>query len=57
MANVFLVMDNIFGRDYDRISLGYTGADPADRMLDNQSEIDAYYCVQLAPEFQIGPVL
>ncbi len=57
MANVGLVIDNIFGQDHDRIGLGYTWADPADRTLDNQSEIDAYYRVQLTPEIQIGPTL
>ena len=57
MANVGLVIDNIFGQDNDRIGLGYTWADPADRTLDNQSEIDAYYRVQLTPEIQIGPTL
>lgn len=57
MVNVGLVIDNIFGQDNDRIGLGYTWADPADGMLDNQSEIDAYYRVQLTPEIQIGPTL
>jgi len=57
MANVGLVIDNIFGQDNDRIGVGYTWADPADRTLDNQSEIDAYYHVQLTSEIQIGPTL
>jgi porin len=57
MANVGLVIDNIFGQDHDRIGLGYTWADPADGSLDNQSEIDAFYRVQLTPEIQIGPTL
>ena len=45
MTNVGLVIDNIFGQDNDCIGVGYTWADPADRALDNQSEIDAYYRV------------
>jgi porin len=57
MANVGLVIDNIFGQDHDRIGLGYTWADPADGTLDDQSEIDAFYRVQLTPEIQIGPTL
>jgi porin len=57
MANIGLVIDNIFGQDNDRIGLGYTWAEPADGRLDNQSEIDAYYRVQLTPEIQIGPTL
>jgi porin len=57
MVNAGLVIDNIFGQDNDRIGLGYTWADPADGKLDNQSEIDAYYRLQLTPEIQIGPTL
>ena len=49
--------DNIFDQDKDRIGIGYTWADPADRKLDDQSVIDAYYRVQLTPEIQIGPTL
>lgn len=57
MANVGVVVDGILGQANDRIGVGYTWSDPADRMLDNQSMIDAYYRVQLTPEIQIGPTL
>ena len=57
MANAGLVVDGIFGQDKDRIGVGYTWSDPADRALNNQSEIDAYYRVQLTPEIQVGPTL
>ena len=57
MANLGLVIDNIFGQDNDRIGLGYTWAKPADGALDDQSEVDAYYRVQLTPQIQIGPTL
>ena len=45
----------LVGQDNDRIGLGYSWADPADGPLDDQSEIDAFYRVQLTPEIQIGP--
>jgi len=57
MASVGLVIDNIFGQDTDRIGFGYTWADPADRALHKQSEIDAHYRGQLTPEIQIAPTL
>jgi porin len=57
MVNVGLVTDNIFDQDKDRIGIGYTWSDPADRSLDDQGVIDAYYRVQLTPEIQIGPTL
>jgi len=57
MANVGLVIDDIFGQDKDRIGVGYTWSDPADRSLDKENMIDAYYRVQLTPEIQIGPTL
>jgi porin len=55
MANVGLVIDEIFGQANDRIGVGFTWADAADRTLDDQSTIDAYYRVQLTPEIQVGP--
>jgi porin len=55
MANVGLVIDDIFGQANDRIGVGYTWSDPANRALDDQSEIDAYYRVQVTPEIQISP--
>jgi porin len=57
MVNIGLVTDNIFGQDKDRIGIGYTWSDPADRSLDDQGVINAYYRVQLTPEIQIGPTL
>ena len=55
MANVGLVINNIFGQDKDRIGIGYTWSDPADKSLDDQGVIDAYYRVQVTPEIQVGP--
>jgi porin len=55
MANVGLVIDGIFGQANDRIGVGYTWSDPANRALDDQSEIDTYYRVQVTPEIQVGP--
>jgi porin len=57
MANAGLTIDGIFGQDKDRIGVGYTWSDPADRSLDEQNMIDAYYRVQLTPEIQVGPTL
>ena len=57
MANVGLVLDGIFGQANDRIGVGYTWSDPADRSLDDQSAIDAYYRVQLTPEIAVSPKL
>ena len=57
MANAGLVIDEIFGQANDRIGVGYTWSDPADRTLDDQGAIDAYYRVQLTPEIQVGPTL
>jgi porin len=55
MANVGLVIDGIFGQANDRIGVGYTWSDPANHELDDQSQIDTYYRVQVTPEIQIGP--
>jgi porin len=55
MANVGLVINEIFGQSYDRIGIGYTWSDPANHELDNQKQIDAYYRVQVTPEIQVGP--
>ena len=57
MANVGLVVDEIFGQANDRIGVGFTWSDPADKALDHQSTIDAYYRVKVTPEIQVGPTL
>jgi len=57
MANVGLVIDEIFGQENDRFGIGYTWSDPADRALDNQSTIDAYYRVHVTPEIAVSPTL
>jgi porin len=57
MANVGLVIDDIFGQSKDCIGVGYTWSDPADRALDDQSMIDTYYRVQVTPEISVGPTL
>jgi porin len=57
MANAGLVIDGIFGQADDRIGVGYTWSDPADRALDEQGEIDSYYRVQVTPEIQVGSTL
>jgi len=56
-VNAGLVIDNIFGQTNDRIGIGYTWSDPADKSLDDENMIDAYYRVQLTPEIQVGPTL
>ncbi|TNF51499.1 MAG: hypothetical protein EP304_00515 [Deltaproteobacteria bacterium] len=55
MANVGLVINEIFGQAYDRIGIGYTWSDPANHRLNQQSTIDSFYRVQLTPEIQFGP--
>ena len=57
MVNAGVVIDDILGRSNDRIGVGYTWADPADRTLENQDAINAYYRIQLTREIQIGPTL
>jgi porin len=57
MANVGLVIDEIFGQSKDRIGVGYTWSDPADRSLDEQGMIDAYYRVQMTPLIEVGPTI
>ncbi len=57
MANTGLVIDGIFGQANDRVGFGYTWSNPADRTLDNQGTIDAYYRVQLTPEIEVGATL
>ena len=44
-------------QDKDRIGVGYTWSEPADRRLGHRGAIDAYYRVQLTPEIQISPKL
>ena len=55
MVNVGVVVDGIFGQANDRVGIGYTWVEPADRSLNNQDTVDAYYRVQLTPEIQVGP--
>ena len=55
MLNVGMVMNDIFGQSQDRIGIGYTWSDPADKSLNEQSTIDVYYRVQVTPEIQVGP--
>ena len=55
MANAGLVIDGIFGQANDRIGVGYTWTDPVNHRLDDQSQIDMYYRVQITPEIQFGP--
>jgi porin len=50
-----LVINGIFGQAYDRIGIGYTWSDPANHELDDQSQIDLYYRVQVTLEIQFGP--
>jgi len=57
MVNAGLVIDGIFGQANDRVGVGYTWSDPADRTLQDQSAIDAYYRLQLTPEIEVGPTL
>ena len=57
MANVGLVIDGIFGQSDDRIGVGFTWSGPADRTLDDQGMIDAYYRVQVTPEISLSPML
>jgi porin len=57
MANLGLVTDGIFGQANDRIGVGFTWSDPADKVLDNQSTIDAYYHVQVMREIAVSPTL
>jgi porin len=57
MANTGLVIDGIFGQVNDRVGFGYTWSNPADRTLDDQGTIDAYYRVQLTPEIEVGVTL
>jgi porin len=55
MANVGLAINGIFGQAYDRIGIGFTWSDPANHDLDDQSQIDMYYRVQVTPEIQFSP--
>ena len=55
MVNAGLVIDGIFGQANDRIGVGYTWTEPANDELDDQSQIDTYYRVQVTPEIQVGP--
>ena len=57
MANVGFAIDGLFGQSNDRIGVGFTWSDPADKALDDQSTIDAYYRVQVTPEVAISPTL
>ena len=57
MANIGMALDEIFGQARDRVAVGYTWSDPANRSLDEQHTIDAYYRVQVTPEIQFGPTL
>lgn len=57
MINVGLVTNGIFGQENDRVGVGYTWSDPADRNLDDQGVINGYYRVQVTPEIQFGPTI
>ncbi|MHC4119523.1 MAG: carbohydrate porin [Planctomycetota bacterium] len=57
VANVGLVINEIFGQANDRVGVGFVWSDPADKVLDDQKEIDAYYRVQMTPRIAFGPTL
>ncbi len=57
MVNGGLAIDNIFGQSKDRIGIGITWAEPADRTLRNQKAIDMFYRVQVTPEIAVSPTL
>lgn len=55
MVNGGVAVDDIFGQSNDRIGIGLTWARSADGDLGNQGAIDAFYRIQVTPEFTIGP--
>ena len=57
MVNGGVAMDGIFGQSNDRIGIGLTWAEPATGGLDDQWAADAFYRIQVTPEFTIGPTL
>lgn len=50
-------MDRIFGQNNDRVGVGFTWAEPAAGSLDDQWAIDAFYRIQVTPEFTFGPTV
>jgi len=57
VINVGTTIDGIFGQANDRVGVGVTWSDPADRGLDDQGTIDAYYRLQVTPEIAVGPTV
>lgn len=57
MVNGGLAIDNIFGQSNDRIGIGLTWAEPADRSLRDQKALDVFYRIQTTPEIAITPTL
>lgn len=57
MASAGLAIDGILHHTSDRLGVGYTWADPADRTLGDQNAINAYYRIQLTPEIQVSPIV
>lgn len=56
-ATLGFSIDGLIADFDDRLAMSFTFADPADRTLNDQKAIDAYYRVQLTPEIEFGPTL
>ena len=57
LATFGLVTDGIFGQANDRIGVSYSWTEPVDKLLDDQSAIDAYYRVHLTQHLAFSPTL
>jgi porin len=57
MVNGGLAIDDIFGQSNDRIGIGITWAEPADRTLRDQKAVDIFYRIQMTPEIAVSPTL
>jgi porin len=57
MINGGVAIDNIFGRENDRIGIGLTWSRPTNKALDDQGQVDMYYRIQVTPEIAVSPTL
>jgi len=57
MVNGGMAVYDIFGQSDDRIAIGVTWSEPADRTLRDQKTIDMFYHVQVTPTIAVSPTL
>lgn len=57
LVNAGVTIDKVFGQNNDRFGIGLTWSRPVDKLLDDQTTLDAFYRVQVTPRIVVSPTL